>query len=320
MATINIMPLIDALGGSKSTGATGNAVAVVMAGGVPATRIDGAEVIFPEPIEVAFTNGVLENPMELYTLPTGYYWKLVFTAGEISQTFYFVIPAEGTYDFSELTFIDPLTTDPLPLVVSEVDYVQWDTDGTAVADVAGKAVWNTTEHTIDIALGEGDVVLQVGQEFVQYVENKTGADIANGKVVRIVGSTGQKLDVAPASNTDEVSSSTTFGVVTHAGGIANNQSGFVTIMGKVRGINTNSWEEGDQLWLGTNGNMTNVKPEEPGHLVAIGWVVVKSGNGTIFVKIQNGYELDELHGVKITNPQDGQVLTYNASLGLWVNA
>ena len=41
---------------------------------------------------------------------------------------------------------------------------------------------------------------------------------------------------------------------------------------------------------------------------------------TIFVKPQNGYELEELHNVLITNPQNGQVLKYNSTLGLWVNS
>lgn len=42
--------------------------------------------------------------------------------------------------------------------------------------------------------------------------------------------------------------------------------------------------------------------------------------GSIYVKPQNGYELEELHNVKITNPQDGDVLKYQASTGLWINA
>ena len=42
--------------------------------------------------------------------------------------------------------------------------------------------------------------------------------------------------------------------------------------------------------------------------------------GSVFVKVVNGFELDELHNVKITNPQDGQVLKYQASTQLWINA
>jgi len=106
MSTININPLIDALGGDTATGATGTIVAVVMAGGVPATRIAGAGVTLPKPVELAFTNGVLAEPLVLDVLPVNYYWKFTICVGEVCHTYYFTIPAEATYDFNELTFID----------------------------------------------------------------------------------------------------------------------------------------------------------------------------------------------------------------------
>jgi hypothetical protein len=46
---------------------------------------------------------------------------------------------------------------------------------------------------------------------------------------------------------------------------------------------------------------------------------VQSVNGEIFVKVQNGYELEELHNVSITSPADEQVLAYEAATGLWKN-
>jgi len=42
-------------------------------------------------------------------------------------------------------------------------------------------------------------------------------------------------------------------------------------------------------------------------------------NGTIQYRIQNGYELDEIHDVKITSPTLGQVLYYETGTNLWVN-
>jgi hypothetical protein len=46
---------------------------------------------------------------------------------------------------------------------------------------------------------------------------------------------------------------------------------------------------------------------------------VQSVNGEIFVKVQNGYEIEELHNVSITDPADEQVLAYEAATGLWKN-
>jgi hypothetical protein len=55
-------------------------------------------------------------------------------------------------------------------------------------------------------------------------------------------------------------------------------------------------------------------------MVFIGYVLRKNtNNGKIFVKIQNGFELQELHNVAISNPVTGQVLKYNATTQLWSN-
>jgi hypothetical protein len=50
-------------------------------------------------------------------------------------------------------------------------------------------------------------------------------------------------------------------------------------------------------------------------------VVVKAsaGNGRVYVKVQNGYELDEIHDVLISSPANNEVLTYETSTGLWKN-
>jgi hypothetical protein len=56
----------------------------------------------------------------------------------------------------------------------------------------------------------------------------------------------------------------------------------------------------------------------------VGWVErVDNIVGSIYVKVDNGYELDELHDVRITSPQSGNVLIYDASTtptGVWKNA
>ena len=41
--------------------------------------------------------------------------------------------------------------------------------------------------------------------------------------------------------------------------------------------------------------------------------------GTIVYRIQNGYEIDELHDVAITSPTNGQILQYDSATSLWKN-
>lgn len=107
MPIINITPLIDANGGATGTGATGTLTAVVMVGGVRETRISGANVTIPAPVELTFTDGVLEADLNLALLPTGYYWRLSLFADAFLQTYYFTIPADEETDFSDLTFVNP---------------------------------------------------------------------------------------------------------------------------------------------------------------------------------------------------------------------
>jgi len=81
-----------------------------------------------------------------------------------------------------------------------------------------------------------------------------------------------------------------------------------------------TWADGDSLYLSptTFGAVTNVKPSAPFHEVRIGYVEYAHAiNGKIYVKIDNGYELDELHNVAITTPLNGNYLEYNGTV--WVN-
>jgi hypothetical protein len=68
------------------------------------------------------------------------------------------------------------------------------------------------------------------------------------------------------------------------------------------------------------GAITNVKPSAPGHIVVIGYVEYAHAiHGSLYVKIMNGWELDELHNVAISSPTDNQVLAYTSSTQLWEN-
>jgi hypothetical protein len=52
----------------------------------------------------------------------------------------------------------------------------------------------------------------------------------------------------------------------------------------------------------------------------MGYVVYAHvNNGKIFVKVDNGYELDELHNVRISGETNNQVLSYDSTQDVWVN-
>jgi hypothetical protein len=205
----------------------------------------------------------------------------------------------------------------LPDVVP-ADAIQFDTTS-ALSSSEGLMTWNDGDGTINLGLKGGNVTLQLGQEIVVLVFNASGATLTDGQVVYVTGAQGQRPSVTLAVNSSEANSAKTIGVVTEP--IAAGATGFITIQGIVHDLNTSAYAEGTALWLSsTPGAYTGTKPTAPAHTVAVGWVLRSHAvSGSIFVNIQNGYELDELHNVLLTAPSDGQVLTYQASTGLWIN-
>lgn len=150
------------------------------------------------------------------------------------------------------------------------------------------------------------------------VRNNSGATMTKGTVVYINGAVGQLPTVAKALATSDATSAQTQGLIT--ADIPNNSNGYVTIVGLVTNIDTSAYTDGAQLYLSgtTAGAMTATKQYAPVHLVYVGVVTyAHPTQGKIQVKVQNGYELDELHNVSAQSPTTGQTIVYNSSTGLW---
>lgn len=205
-------------------------------------------------------------------------------------------------------------------VINPLDHLDFNQLTTSVGAVA-RLKWNDTDGTLEFGLKGGNVTLQIGQEQVVHILNNTAAAFVDMQVIRITGASGQRMTGALAQANAESTSATTFAVITEP--IAKNQIGFATTSGLVRDVNTSAFNEGDALYLSPTvaGGITNVKPIAPNHMVLIGWCVRSNqNNGAIYVHVQNGYELDELHNVKINGVVNGQVLSYDSTLGLWKNS
>ena len=150
---------------------------------------------------------------------------------------------------------------------------------------------------------------------------KAGVAINKGQAVYVTSADGTNIIVGLASNTSEATSSKTLGLLDAT--VAINGMANVVQIGRLAGLNTIGAIAGDPVWLGTNGNLIYGlanKPYAPLHLVFIGIVTrVNSNNGEIFINVQNGFELNEIHDVDLkTNiPISGDVLGYNGTL--WVN-
>ena len=174
--------------------------------------------------------------------------------------------------------------------------------------------WNSAEGTLDVTLN--DATLQLGQE--QYFYAKATEDIANGDVVMFVGSQGDHALIAKADqNSVGFFPEAVMGVATEE--ILNNEFGYVTTFGKVRGIDLSALQNGDLLYLSdsTAGALTTTAPAFPSHAILVAAVLDNKNNGTMLVRLTHINDLDELHNVSITSAASGDVLVWNGTN--WVN-
>lgn len=177
--------------------------------------------------------------------------------------------------------------------------------------------WNDSDGTLEIGLPGGTLAADLISGYERVV-NKTGSTLLRGKVVYINGNQGNRPTVTYSTNTGEAGSARTFGVLLQD--ISDNGSGYVIKSGLIKNINTVGYTAGQTVYLGTNGDITGTKPVAPAHMVSIGKVIDVGATGSIYIIIQNGFEIDELHDVLITSPLDKHVLYRDASTNLWKNA
>jgi hypothetical protein len=175
-----------------------------------------------------------------------------------------------------------------------------------------KMVWDTTNQTIDLGIGSGSVNALLGVDSHVLGRNTTGSTITRGQVVRVNGASAGNLTIALAQGNTDPNTANTIGIASET--IANNATGMVITSGLLRDLNTATFAAGDLLYISptTAGLLVNTIPAAPNHAVRMGYVVsAHPSNGIIYVAVNNGYELNELHDVNYpTTPATNDFLVY----------
>jgi hypothetical protein len=201
--------------------------------------------------------------------------------------------------------------------ISSPDFVQFDTTAT-VTSATGRLFFNDGEGGLAYTLKGGNVIQEVGQSQQLLVYNGTGATLTKGQVVYSNGAQGQRPTVALALATGDATSARTLGIVAES--IANGAEGFVTTLGILENINTSAFTAGAQLYLSGTvaGALTSTKTYAPIHMVYVARCIKShASSGRLFVTVQNGYEMDELHNVAAQSPANNDGLFYNTTTSLW---
>ena len=211
------------------------------------------------------------------------------------------------------------------------DHIALNVSPSGAGYVVGATQWNNTIGSSETLLKGGNVTLKNGVDLVARIVNKvtpnTTLTKAAYQAVRVSGAAGQRLAVELARANNDNNSADTIGLVCET--IATNQEGFIQTVGQLLNINTTgslqgeTWADGDVLYLSptTAGALTNIKPTgATGHIVVLGYVEYShASNGSIYIKVMNGWELDELHNVYISGVANNEVLTYDSATSLWKN-
>lgn len=170
--------------------------------------------------------------------------------------------------------IDVDNTDPLAPVISleteldDIKEIHFDTTVSGYC-VEGCLHWNTDDGTLEIGMPGGSVNLQIGQENLIKVTNKTGVTIPNGTAVFVTGAQGQRPTISGAIASTNVIANALLGVATED--IAHDHFGYVSTQGLVRDVDTSAFTEGSILYLSASnsGALTMTAPSAPNTVVGV---------------------------------------------------
>lgn len=154
----------------------------------------------------------------------------------------------------------------------------------------------------------------------QIAKNDTGASAPKGSVVYISGANGSNALFSLSDADTELTSSKTVGLLAQT--LAVNGIGAIVTEGLLSGLNTIAATAGQSVWLSSTAGefVFGAPPAKPAHGVYLGVVTrAHATNGEILVKVQNGYELEELHNVNAGSPSDNNVLAYDSASSMWTN-
>jgi len=184
----------------------------------------------------------------------------------------------------------------------------------------GELRWNSTQSCLEVGMPGGEVVQQIGQEFLVRVRNNTDSIITNGTVIMNTGSHAGHPTISPAT-ADASTPTMQVGMATEDIGI--NSYGFVCLQGFVNGVDTTSWAEGTSLYLSAStpadGSLTDTPPTAPNHnawmcVVTIG----ETTSGQVYFKPVLPITLSNISDVNGTTPDaTNKYLVWDNANSFW---
>jgi hypothetical protein len=229
----------------------------------------------------------------------------------------------GGVEFDLLEKAGPDDFDTRFTSAPSVRRVSFSTSDAAELDAPGDLAWDDLDQAL--AYRTNGIMVDIAQENLIYVRNgPEQAAITKGMAVSFAGASANRIDVRPCvANLAGVGCATAGVALTD---IPSPGFGFVSTFGLVRGFNTDNIltdggppvTEGQELFISTTPGVVATFPAvSPARRVTVGYVVTTGQNGSVFVTVRRGLTVNELDNVILTDPQPGDVLTFDGSV--WVN-
>ena len=206
---------------------------------------------------------------------------------------------------------------------AQLGNLEFDNTPTNTPTTDGSVFWDSGDGTLQLQM-KGGAIQQVGMNQFARVYNDTASAFTKGQVVYISGAQGNRIAAKLAQANSEATSKGTIGFVVEA--IAAGAEGNIIVSGPLYKLNTLGLTAGANLYLSatTAGGYTETAPQAPDNGVVLGYVERVHGTvGSIYVKVDNGYELEELHDVDLTESKttpvdaDAVLLQDSADGSIW---
>jgi hypothetical protein len=180
-------------------------------------------------------------------------------------------------------------------------------------------------------LPSSTLVWNQAQDVVLYVKNKSNFSLPKGTPVAIVSATGNNPVVEPLSSVN-THVPEAYGFANHVAGLVKDTIsadgfGYIVVEGLIEGnggadpLNTNAFQVGDTLYVSSNGQLSNVRPNPPYESHPIGFVIrAGNNNGKILVKIENQPEINDIVGFDLNSTLiNGDLIAYDLTTSTFKN-
>jgi hypothetical protein len=199
-------------------------------------------------------------------------------------------------------------------------YVQLDTAFVPNGEPAGALYWDP-DGAVAAVRGIDGISLDLNEKEIWFVKNQSGATIGPGVAVYAAGTLGSSGQVLIEKMIANGTINAKFFLGITQATIDNGGDGYVVRNGKIRGLNTSAWNDGDVLYVDENtaGALSDTEPQAPNLNLPVAFVIYSSSNaGTIAVRQTTGTYLAESHDVQIGSPAENEILA-RTSEGRWEN-